>query len=181
MSDAAQVHSIDALVDFRAALCIFKETGTDALSSAAAEVQRAFDWLQDQLQYWKKEARVREEEMVQAKLELNRRKHSTTVGGRHPDCTEQEKAYRLATARWEEAQEKIANCKRWGPELQQAVFEYEGAARQLSQHLDAILPKSIVILEQKIASLETYAALAAASGAAVAAAVPSAAGTDKKP
>ncbi len=59
-----------------------------------------------------------------------------------------------------EAEEKVVVAKRWLLHLPQAVSEYEGPARRLAGLLDADLKQGLAILENKIAILEAYAALA---------------------
>src|SRR5262249_6430265 len=98
MSGAARVLAVEVLEELKEALCAFKEDGQDALGSVEMEIRRTFDWLQDRLKYWQKEVRVRYEEVVQAKNELARRQMSR-ISGRPPDCTEQEKALKLAQYR----------------------------------------------------------------------------------
>ena len=52
--------------------------------------------------------------------------------GKGPGTSDQERALYKAKMRLKEAEDKLANCKRWGPLLQHAVHEYHGSARALS-------------------------------------------------
>src|SRR5437879_1633488 len=110
MSESARVTAIDAIDDFRKALCIFREEALEALSAAAMGIRRDEDWLEDQLKYWRHEIRRCEEQVTQAKLELSQRK-IYRAGERVPDCTVQEKALRMARARLEDAEEKAESCR----------------------------------------------------------------------
>src|SRR5205085_4838426 len=111
MQQTARVLSIEALEEFRATVDHFVEIGKDALGINDMEVQRAAEWLDQQLKHWQKELRVRQEEFIVAKNNLKRRE-MMAVNGRKPDCTEQEEAFELARRRLREAEEKLANCKR---------------------------------------------------------------------
>src|SRR5438445_7546515 len=123
MQKAARVLSVEALEEFRAALDHFVEIGKDALGANDMEVQRAAGWLDEQLKHWQKELRVRQEELIVAKNNL-RRRQMIKFNGRPPDCTEQEEAFEKAQRRLREAEEKLANCKRWAPLLQRETDQY---------------------------------------------------------
>jgi hypothetical protein len=163
MSESAGVTSIESLQDLRNALCSFRKEAGDALCAVELEVRRAFDWVEDQGKLWQKEVRVREDEVFQAKQDLSRRKGSRMFG-HPPDCTDQEKALHEAEERLWEAQEKTENCRRWVPLLQDAVREYEGPARQVSGLLDVDFARALALLDRKLATLESYAALGPVSG-----------------
>jgi len=155
----ARVTSLDALRDWKLALTKFKETAQDALVGAELAARRAFDWLDDQQKFWQVEVRRREDQLHQVKGELWRKKNMPILE-KHPDCTMEEKAVRKALARLDEAHGKLATTKRWRPLLQRAVDEYAGDGRQLASMLEADLPRALVRLEQKIAALERYLAVA---------------------
>jgi hypothetical protein len=159
MARSAHVTSLAALAEFRANLGTFVEEGREALSANEMEIQRAFTWLEEKFRYWKKELYDRQEAVVTAKQNLASRKMFKTFG-KPPDCTEQEKALRLAQRRLEEAEEKLANCKKWGPLLRRHVDEYESQARCLAGMLEADMPRALTTLEEKIAALEAYVGMA---------------------
>lgn len=155
MAPAAKVTSIEDLQAFKASLGEFGEDAKEALGANAMELQRTFAWLQEQGQHWQREIRVRQEEFVVAKNNLNRRKMSKVMG-RTPDCSEQEEAFELAQRRLRHAEEKLENCKRWGTRLRRVVDEYEGPARQLNGFLDVELARALALLERKIDALVAY-------------------------
>lgn len=161
MSESAQVNEIAVLEDFRAALCTFAEETQDALGVVEMEIRRAIDWLDDQKRSWGKEVRAREDDVVTAKAALAQRKLARTFD-REPDCTEQEKALRLARLRLEEAHDKVDACHRWHPVLRREIEEYEGRARRLGGLVEGQLPRGVALLERLIASLDSYASLSAA-------------------
>src|ERR1022692_1702897 len=125
---SAQVHSVERLADFKAALQTFAAKAKDAMSSNAMEIRRSQEWVEGQLDLWKAEIRRAEDAVVLAKNELARKK-MMRIGDRPPDTTEQEKALRKARARLAHAEEKRDHCKAWLLQLPDAVLEYDGPAR----------------------------------------------------
>src|SRR5438034_1570297 len=99
---SAQVHAVQRLADFKAALQTFTDKAKDAMSGNQMELRRTLDWLEAQLAMWKAEIRHAEDAVFQAKQELARRK-MMKVGDRPPDTTFQEKELRKAKARLEYA------------------------------------------------------------------------------
>ena len=86
MSQSARVTSVEAVKEFRPALIIFCEQAKDALSSVDMETRNLLDWLQrDQLGYWQRQLRLRQEEVSEAKAELFRRQ-LPGIRGEKPDC-----------------------------------------------------------------------------------------------
>lgn len=158
MSTSAEVASLDAVRDWKAALGAFRGTAQEALVGVELAVRRACDWLDERRHFWQHELRRREEAVTVAKSELWRRKNMPIVA--HPDCTEQEKALRRALHRLEEAHEKLEKNRQWGIALRRAIEEYEGPARRLGHRLEADVPKALALLGDKIAALEAYVATA---------------------
>src|SRR5262249_24698223 len=115
MTRSARVTSIQTVEAFKGALCEFGKDARDALCAADLAVRRAVDWLKAQQQFWQRELRKRQEDVVQAKKELTARKYQNR-DGRGLGSTEQEKALKKAQDRQREAETKLANCKRWAPE-----------------------------------------------------------------
>lgn len=159
MTRPAHVRSIAALGEFRADLLAFAADGREALSANEMELQRAFAWLDSQTQYWAREIRTRYDEVVQAKANLRTRK-MMKVFGRPPDTTDQEKALKIALRRHEEAEQKLAACKRWAPQLRRYADEYEAKARHLGNVLESDLPRAAARLEKQIEALEAYVGMA---------------------
>lgn len=155
MATPAHVTSIAALRDFKNDLLIFSEEAGEAIVGADMEIRRTFDYVQDQIKHWQREVIKREREVGEAKVALNRKKIER-IFGRKPDVTEEEKAYRKARMRHEEAEQRVAKLRRWAPILQHAVTEYEGPARQLATFLEVNLEKCVAQLERGIDALEEY-------------------------
>src|SRR5262249_36296558 len=160
MRESARVESTEALEAFRDALAGFGVAAQGALGSAAAEIQRTLDWLNDQLKHWQAAVQRWQEEVGRAKGALVQRRWSHDKGqGR--GATEAELALKEAQRRLGEAEAKLQAVRRWQRLLPEAVKEYEGPARQLAGMVESDLRHSLAILDGKIAALEAYTALAA--------------------
>lgn len=165
MSQAAGVHSIDAVRDFRAALCTFGESATSAMASATLETQRFVDWIEhDQVKFWQGELRRREEQLMEAKSALARKRLAATFGD-PPRDSEEQALLKKAIRRLEDAQEKLKKLAKWRMLVERAVTEYTGQAQQMTNYLDGELPKAIALFERLIARLEEYAGLTSPSNA----------------
>lgn len=162
MSQAARVTSIEALVDFRADLCVFAEKAQEVLLDVQMAIQHTQHFVDDQGKLWQQEERRAEDAVAQAKTELARCK-MIKIGDRTPDTTEQEAALRRAQYRLDHAQQKLAAVRRWGPGLKRAAEEYLGPARQLSGFLEGEHPRALALLQEKIQTLEAYVGLTAPS------------------
>src|SRR5258706_13607436 len=119
---AAQVHALQRLAEFKAALQTFAAKAKDAMSGNAMAIRRSSDWLEEQLALWKAEIRKAEEAVILARNELSRKK-MMRISDRPPDTTEQEKVLRKAQARLAYAEEKRDNTKRWIRQFPDAVEE----------------------------------------------------------
>jgi hypothetical protein len=157
---SARVTSIETVEHFRSALCEFGKEAKDSLCAIDMRIHRAFEWLEQQSKHWQKEVRVRQEELVRAKLELQSRK-AMQKGGKGPGTTDQEKAFRKAQQRLKEAEDKVRCCRNWLPLLQREVHEYHGPARLLAGYLDTELVHALALLARKLANLDAYLSLAA--------------------
>jgi len=151
----AQVHAVERLADFKAALQTFADKAKDAMSGNQMSIRRSFEWLESQLQQWKAEIRRAEELVFQAKQELARRQ-MMRISDRPPDTTSQEKELRKAQARLAHAEEKHDNTKAWLRRLPGDVEEYDGTARPFQDALEYDLAKMVLFIEQKIAALDAY-------------------------
>ncbi len=160
MGQAARVHSIEAIQEFKDGVCVFRDESIEALGAVQMEIRRAFDFLEQQTRFWQNEVRRREELVLVAKNELTRKKMMPIIG-KNPDTTEQEKNLKLARRRLEEAEEKLETARKLAPHLRREVDEYEGPARQLSNLLEADLANAVALLERKLDALEAYLALQA--------------------
>ena len=121
------------------------------------------DWLErDQLGYWQSQVKRRNEEVMQARSDLHRRKISQQGSDAVSDA-EQKEALREATRRLRVAEEKVALVKKLIPQLHHAIDEYHSHSQPLGDHLSGGFEKSLNVLEKMILSLEAYLATTAPS------------------
>jgi hypothetical protein len=160
---SAQVHSLEKLLDFQAALATYAHQAKEALSSIDMEIRRTLDWLTDQLKLWQAEVRRMEEEVFQAKQELARRR-LVRIGDRKADTTEQEIALAKAQQRLAYAEDKQRSCQRWLRDFPEAVNEYEGFGVNYLGILEGDLPRMVAFLDRKMDLLEAYAQVSLSDG-----------------
>ena len=165
MSNTARVDSIDTLKTFRVALIKFGEEANTALAAAEAEMQRVMGWLErDQVSYWQMQIRKRQEGLERAQEALRMKKLFPDASGRFPTPVEEEKAVRKWKAALEEAQTKLANCKKYGRLLQREVMNYKGGVQRFSTWVQAEVPNAVARLDRMVGKLEAYVALSVPSG-----------------
>lgn len=156
MNPSARVTSLEALIDFRAALATFAADAREALGAVDMETRRTLDWLEDQLKHWEAAVRRGEDRVFQAKSELVRRR-MMRIGDRPPDCTEQEEALELAREALAHAEEQAEKTERWLRRLlPEALLDYRGPAGQMAGTIEGELPRALALLERKIEALEAY-------------------------
>jgi hypothetical protein len=129
------------------------------------ETHHTLDWLDKQLDAWKREAEKRHETVLRCRAEL-------AVIRSAPEnlrsaATEREIDLKKATARLREAEEKVEAVRRWKRMLPQIVSEHELPMRRLGGFLDGDIQYALALLDSKIESLQAYMALAAPEGPAV--------------
>lgn len=156
MSDSASVHSLEALRDWYASLCVFRVDAVESLSAINMEIQRSDAWLDDYLRHWQREKRYAEEELLRAKNELANRQ-IPNFNGRIPDCSVQEENLAQAERRLEFIHDQIDVVRRWMVRLPKLIDEaYLGPARHLMNLLEIEMPRGIALLKNQIGSLESY-------------------------
>jgi hypothetical protein len=158
MSQSARVESTQALETLHEALAKFGVAAQAALGSAATEIQRTLNWLDQQGKFWRTERDRRHEAFNRARAELTARRWSSDRGNSR-GATEQELEFEKARKRLAEAEAKIEAVRRWQRLLPEAIKEYEGPARQLAGMIESDLRQSLAILDSKVAALAEYAAL----------------------
>jgi hypothetical protein len=163
MGKSARVLSVGALTDFRNSMINFVEEARGALSGVDMELRRMRDWLErDQLGYWQMQVKRRQEEVMNARTELARRKIAAQGSDSISD-TEQKEKLREAMRRLRVAEEKVAVVKRLVPVLHHAIAEYKSCSSPLADHLNGGMERSIHRLGSMVKSLEDYLALNAPS------------------
>ena len=161
MSKSANVLSIQTLKDFKLAMITFAEDARNSLSGCDMELRRMRDWLErDQLGYWQSQIKKREEQLMQARADLHKRKISQQGSDAVSDA-EQKENLREAQKRLRIAEEKYAAIKKLIPYLHHEIDEYHSHSQPLGDHLAGGFEKSLFTMEKMIKSLEAYLALQA--------------------
>jgi hypothetical protein len=156
MALPVDVQSVDVLRTIRGQLCTFGEDARNALAAADMEINRMVHWLtNDRRLYWDAQIRQRREELAIAKSEMSRKRTSQMFGS-EANMGEQRDNLRRAKLRLEEAEQKLDRVKKWIAPLQQAVLEYRGRARPLSDMCDSHIEKALAMLDRMIDALEEY-------------------------
>ncbi len=157
MGERAWVESVEALKKFRAALCKFAENVDVGLGEAEAEIQRTSFWLtQEQHNHWKRAVTHRTQLYTQARSALNRKKDQRTALGARYSYVDEEKALAAAARQLEQAQQKLANVRRWSHTLNDEAATYRATAQGLSQAVMVDIPGALAQLDSMVAALESY-------------------------
>jgi len=157
MSSGARVQSVDALERFRAALGVFREEAGVTLGEVAAELTRFSDWLEhDQLDYWKHELRRREDQVVEARLDLSRCLSATLDPQRTPSCHDEKKRLQRAKERVVAAETRLGAVRHWIGQVRQAVIEYRGRTEALAAALESDIPVAAAQLDRLMARIDDY-------------------------
>jgi hypothetical protein len=157
MNRSAQVNSIDAIDQFRAAFGIFGDEVNQVLSAIRSDLQRFLSWLEhDQLGHWQREIRVRDERVAEAKNELHRCLSATIDPNRTPSCLQEKKLLAIAKQRLEEAERKLAAVRHWIVAVRQAVVDYHARAEPLASAAASDVPKAMAELQRTVSRLTSY-------------------------
>jgi hypothetical protein len=167
MALGARVGSFDALRAFRAVLYKFAETADVALSDAEGEMQRVMGWLErDQQTYWQFQMRKRHEEVMRCKEAVRMKKLFKSADGRPGSAVDEEKALAVAMKRLERGDQKLKAVMSWSRKLPKDILLYKGSVQRLATALQSDVPTAGAQLSRIIATLEAYAAVGPAAGAA---------------
>ncbi len=156
MDPSADLHAIEVLRDWLAALRVYHHESQEALAAVALEIQRMPSWIEESLDEWKRRIRKAEDRVFQAKMELHQRQYPD-FSGRVPDTSQEEKALRRAEAEREYAREQVQVCRRWLQQFNTLVGEiFDGPSRRMVSFLESDLPKALARLDGQLAALDRY-------------------------
>lgn len=165
MPQGANVDSIELLKDFQGILWKFKEASTGALDDVESELRRAAVWLDvEQDSYWKGQIRLRHEILERAKEALRSKRIYKDASGHQQSVVEEQKAMKIATARMQEAEEKLANVRKWVRALQKEIELYKGSVARLANSVESLIPGAVHHLDRLMVSLEAYLHMAPPEG-----------------
>jgi hypothetical protein len=156
-AQSANVTSIDAPRQFRAALIRFMAEVEAALVALELETHRSLEWVEaDRPRYWRAEARKASEAVGEARVALER--CQVRIGGEDVRyCYEERKALEKAKRRLQLSEEKVQLLRRWRNELQKAVEELQVQLARARHYLESDLTKAVAALDRITAALDRYA------------------------
>ncbi|MCH2115475.1 MAG: cobalamin biosynthesis protein [Pirellulales bacterium] len=156
MTRPANIRSTDAIDDFREAIYRFEVRAQNALDTLSAEMRRALDWLEyDCPADWKKQTKRAEDNVHQAKLDLERCL-AFPVADERPVCRDQRAALKKAQTRLNYCREQSHCVQRWNRQMQHEQFEFSGRLGQLQRLLEADLPAARAKLQSIVRRLDEY-------------------------
>ncbi|MFN9994056.1 MAG: hypothetical protein ACK54H_11985 [Phycisphaerales bacterium] len=155
MGDRAGVRSTKALAEVRAALIEFIDAARGSLAAAETELQRTGQWLnQDRPAHWKSELRRREDAVLAAKLEIERKRLIKA-----PDPASvvlEQRELRRAVDRRDSAATRKRNTELWVGRFDRQALLTKTSTHKLGEALNSTLPRGIAALERMITTLESY-------------------------
>jgi len=163
---SANVRSIQALDDLRAALTTFSGNARSALDSAMIEVQRTLEFVAERERYWRGRVTTAQAELSRAMNAFNycRSQVVRDSEGRvyQPPCDGEAAAVRRAQDDLRQSQERLQTAHMCYQQAQQAQQTFQQQAQRMSASLSD-LPKANAMLTQKVNTLKGYTAMSAPS------------------
>ena len=152
----ANVHSVDALKDVRAALIKFQEQTTNAMGDLRQKIDRTVSWLElDRPNYWKDQER-RGFDLVATNRVAYETCRLRTVAGRRSECIEEKKALERAKIRMEYVREKQMIVRKWMVQAGKEANEYRARTSTFQRTLENDVPLMIAQLGRMIDAIEGY-------------------------
>ena len=166
MAESARVESLELLTGFQAVLWKFQAAANAALEDADSELRRTMMWLEiEQDNFWKDQIRKRHTAVERAKEAVRMKKLFRDHSGRPQSAVEEQKELQRAMVRLAEAEQKLANVRRWVRALQKEVELYKGSVQRLATSVESLVPAGVAHLDRLVAELQAYAAIATQSAA----------------
>ncbi len=158
----ADLADAQVLRDLRAALAKWMQSTGAALGGSDADLHRVQDWMQgEQLPLWKRQLQTREELFQSARrawleAESEVRGGMNTRGPQKPSSTEERIAMQRAQRRRDEAEEKLANIKRWLLRIEQDCAPLLHQCRDHDLALREQGEKALAKLDRLATEIDTY-------------------------
>lgn len=155
-SQSANVHSVDAIKDVRAALIKFQERATTAMGDMRQKIDRTVAWLElDRPNYWREQERRAYDLLATTRVALDTCR-LRTVAGRRSDCIEEKKAFERAKMRMEYVREKQLAVRKWMVQSGREANEYRARTSTFQRALENDVPLMIAQLGRMIDAIEGY-------------------------
>jgi len=156
VSGAANITSLDALRNFRAALVRFAAEVEAALVALELEARHPLEWIEaDRARYWPQQARKASDLVSEARLALQRcQARITSEDERY--CYDERKALEKAKRRLRLSEDKTQATRRWLAQMHKESEEFHAQTAKLKNYLESDLVKAVAELGRMIAALERY-------------------------
>lgn len=156
----ANIKTVEAIRDFRAALVSFIEDAKLAVTEAHADVLKTNSWIQhDRIGYWQHAKKKRHEKVQLARSELTRAQLQSR--DERPSCVLERKALAKAQAEYDEAERKAEACRKAMALLDREGLLFKAALAGFSTSLELELPNAVAHLDRLMDTLEKYFATVA--------------------
>lgn len=155
-AQGANVQTVDALKDVRAALIKFLERATTAMGELRQKIDRTLAWLElDRPNYWKDQERRAYDLLASTRTALETCR-LRTVAGRKSDCIEEKKAFERAKVRMDYVREKQRAVQKWMVQAGREGNEYRARTGTFQRALENDVPLMIAQLGRMIDAIEGY-------------------------
>ncbi|TVQ54979.1 MAG: hypothetical protein EA377_04325 [Phycisphaerales bacterium] len=160
MAQSANIRSLDAVKDFKAALAKFGDQVKQSLISAHSDMRKGIQRLQtDHYTYWQHEEKKWTRKLAEAKSELYRAENESRDTRSSPVL--ERKAVERAQQRIEECRRKMERVKYWVRNLEKEAALCLSQLQQVDELVQADLPRTAAKVERMMQSIESYLKLQA--------------------
>jgi hypothetical protein len=155
---SANVHSVEAIKDVRAAIVAFHERATSAMGDLRQKIDRTVAWLElDRPNYWREQERRAFDLLATTRVALDTCR-LRTVAGRRSECIEEKQAFARAKVRMEYVREKQQAVRKWMVQSGREANEYRARTSTFQRSLENELPLMVAQLGRMIDAIDAYSA-----------------------
>jgi hypothetical protein len=157
MAETANITSVDAIANFRAALIVFLSKVRPLLEETSGEIIRTRQWVEDdQRRYWDHQFRLRWRKLEEARAEL----FTATLSKLQEASSLHTMAVQRADRAVRECESKLAVLRKWTRDLGDKTDPLVKQISQFETYLATDLPRAVAYLDRVIESIEAYADIA---------------------
>ncbi len=160
----ANVGSIEALRQLKAALLLFAEEVSEGIVALELEGRRPMEWIEhDRAQYWPREEKKANDSVAEARLALQKAE-ATIDATQTKYCHDERKRLEKCKRRWRLCEEKVVAVKRWRPRIGKETMEFQVQVAKVRSWFESDFVQSVAHIERMIAALDRYIQQAAPGG-----------------
>jgi hypothetical protein len=153
----SNVRNIESLEAFHGGLVRLSEDWDKTLQEVRMIVQRAETYFaQDRPAYWRRQTKLAERELTEAKDRLAEKRSAIRPGDRRP-ATEEAMRVSKAEQRLRQCEAKLRETRAWALEVSQQCDGLLGPLADVVEHCEVLLPTAANELRAMIEQLRTYA------------------------